>query len=553
MEFLESLFDGKIDMTAIVVLSLICAVGIALGKVRIRGVSLGVTFVFFTGILAGHLGLRIDSTILTFAQNFGLVLFVYALGVQVGPGFFSAFRNNGMRLNALGLMVVLLGTAMAVAFSYLPGMSLPDMMGVLSGAVTNTPALAASQQTLSQMDVDATVPALSCAVTYPLGVVGVILAIVVMRRCMVRKSDMAAPQAGHVNNTYIMSIVADNPGIIGHTLRKISEFSHVQFVVSRIWHGGEVSVPSPDTVVEAGDRLLVVTSRRDADTLEALIGRRESTDWNRGDVDWNSIDSTMVSRSIVVTRADINGRSLGSLHLRNSYGINISRIVRSGVVLLATPDLVLQLGDRVVVVGETAAVDKVAETLGNAERDLNEPHLPSIFIGLVVGLVVGAIPIALPGMSSPLKLGLAGGPIIVGILIGAFGYRLHLVTYATQSANLMLRAFGLSLYLACLGLSAGPTFFDAAISTTGATWVALGFAITVLPTLAVGYYAMRRHHVDFAYTSGMLCGAMANPMALTYANELSDGDRPSIAYTTVYPLAMFVRVVIAQVILMILM
>lgn len=553
MEFLESLFDGKIDMTAIVVLSLICAVGMALGKVHIRGVSLGVTFVFFTGILAGHLGLSIDPTILTFAQNFGLVLFVYALGVQVGPGFFSAFRNNGIRLNALGLMVIILGTAMAVAFSFLPGMSLPDMMGVLSGAVTNTPALAAAQQTLAQMDLDATTPALSCAVTYPLGVVGVILAIIVMRRFMVRPVDMAAPQAEHVNNTYIVSIVADNPGIIGHNLRKISEFSHVQFVVSRIWHNGRVSVPSPDTVVEQGDRLLVITSRRDVETLEALIGRREKTDWNRSDVDWNSIDPTLVSRSIIVTRADINGRSLGSLHLRNSYGINISRIVRSGVVLLATPDLVLQLGDRVMVVGEASAVDKAAETLGNAERDLNEPHLPAIFIGLIVGLIVGAIPIALPGMSSPLKLGLAGGPIIVGILIGAFGYRLHLVTYATQSANLMLRALGLSLYLACLGLSAGPTFFDAAISSTGATWVALGFAITLLPTLAVGYYAMRRRRVDFASTCGMLCGAMANPMALTYANELSDGDRPSIAYTTVYPLAMFVRVLLAQLILMILM
>ena len=273
---------------------------------------------------------------------------------------------------------------------------------------------------------------------------------------------MAAPQTEHVNNTFIASMVVANPGIFGRDLRRISEYSHVQFVVSRIWHDGHVSVPSPDTIVEKDDRLLVVASRRDIDTLEALIGRREQTDWNRSDVDWNSIDSSVVSRSIVVTRPSINGRSLGSLHLRNSYGINISRIVRSGVILLATPDLVLQLGDRVVVVGEAPAVDKAAAMLGNAVRELNEPHLPAIFVGLLAGLIVGAIPLAMPGMSAPLKLGLAGGPIIVGILIGAFGYRLHIITYSTESVNLMLRALGLSLYLSCLGLSAGPTFFEAA-------------------------------------------------------------------------------------------
>ncbi len=553
MDFFNGLFDGKVDISSIALLSLICAVGLALGKLRIRGVSLGVTCVFFTGIVAGHFGLAVDPTILDFVQNFGLVLFVYALGVQVGPGFFSAFRSNGIRLNALGLLLIAASTAMAVAFSFLPGMSLPEMMGLLSGAVTNTPALAASQQTLAQMGLDSTTPALSCAVTYPLGVVGVILAIAVMRRFFVRPADMAAPQTEHVNNTFIASMVVANPGIFGRDLRRISEYSHVQFVVSRIWHDGHVSVPSPDTIVEKDDRLLVVASRRDIDTLEALIGRREQTDWNRSDVDWNSIDSSVVSRSIVVTRPSINGRSLGSLHLRNSYGINISRIVRSGVILLATPDLVLQLGDRVVVVGEAPAVDKAAAMLGNAVRELNEPHLPAIFVGLLAGLIVGAIPLAMPGMSAPLKLGLAGGPIIVGILIGAFGYRLHIITYSTESVNLMLRALGLSLYLSCLGLSAGPTFFEAALSGRGAMWVALGFAVTLLPTLLVGWYAMRRRKVDFATTCGMLCGAMANPMALTYANEISGGDRPSVAYTTVYPLSMFIRVVLAQVILMIFM
>ena len=549
----ESLFLEHSAMQAVVIVSLICAVGLMFGKLRVLGVSLGITFVFFAGIIAGHFGVTIDENMLLFAENFGLILFVYSLGVQVGPGFMSSFRSGGVKLNMLSVAVILLGTAMAVAMSYGFGVPLPDMMGVLSGAVTNTPALGASQQTLAQLGLPTAAPALSCAVTYPLGVVGVILAIVVMNKFFVRKSDVAAPNEQHVGNTFLATLRVQNPGVFGRDMHNVAELIHVPFVISRLWRDGKVILPSNDTTLMEGDRVLVVTARKDIDSIEAMIGQRESIDWNSDKVDWNALDSQLVSRQIIITRPEINGKRLGALRLRNSYGINITRIYRSGVALLATPDLMLQMGDCVVVVGGERAVLKVEKVLGNAQKELNEPNLTSIYIGIVLGLILGAVPLALPGISVPVKLGLAGGPVIVGILIGTYGPRLHLITYATRSANLMLRGFGLSLYLACLGLSAGGDFFETAISPTGLVWVGLGFLITVVPVMIVGLLAMRLSKVDFGSTCGMLCGSMANPMALNYANEIVVGEHASVAYATVYPLTMFLRVVIAQVVLMVFM
>ena len=550
MEWLKELFVEHSALQAVVVVSLISTIGIGLGKIRFFGISLGTAFIFFVGILAGHFGLSLDPAMLTYAESFGLVIFVYALGLQVGPGFFSSMRADGLRLVSPAIAIVLLGTALAMAMSYAFGVSMPDMSGILCGATTNTPALGAAQQTLNQLGIPSDGAALSCAVTYPLGVVGVILAILVMRRLWVRPCDLAATESGDTHSTYIAAFQVHNPGIFGMTVREVARISHIPFVISRLWRDGKVSIPTSDTQLQEGDRLLIVTTEQNAETLTALFGEQEQTDWNKEDVDWNAIDSRLISQSIVITRPEINGKKLGALRLRNSYGINISRVYRSGVPLLATPSLVLQIGDRVIVVGEAPAVHNVEKVLGNAEKNLNEPNIAAIFIGIILGLAVGAVPLHLPGISAPVRLGLAGGPIIVGILIGTFGPRLHMITYTTLSANLMLRGIGLSMYLACLGLDAGAHFFDTVMRPEGAMWIGLGFALTLLPVLVMGWIALRWSRLDFGSTCGMLCGAMANPMALGYANDTIEGDNPSVSYATVYPLSMFVRVILAQVVLL---
>lgn len=550
MEWLKDLLVEHSALQAVVVISLISTIGIGLGKIRFFGISLGTAFIFFVGILAGHFGLSLDPAMLTYAEDFGLIIFVYALGLQVGPGFFSSMRADGLRLVSPAIAVVLAGTALAVALSYAFGIPMPDMSGILCGATTNTPALGAAQQTLQQAGLDANGAALSCAVTYPLGVVGVILAILVMRRLWVRPCDLAATESGDTHSTYIAAFQVHNPGIFGMTVREVARISHIPFVISRLWRDGKVSIPTSDTQLQEGDRLLIVTTEQNAETLTALFGEQEQTDWNKEDVDWNAIDSRLISQSIVITRPEINGKKLGALRLRNSYGINISRVYRSGVPLLATPSLVLQIGDRVIVVGEAPAVHNVEKVLGNAEKNLNEPNIAVIFIGIILGLAVGAVPLHLPGISAPVRLGLAGGPIIVGILIGTFGPRLHMITYTTLSANLMLRGIGLSMYLACLGLDAGAHFFDTVMRPEGAMWIGLGFALTLLPVLVMGWIALRWSRLDFGSTCGMLCGAMANPMALGYANDTIEGDNPSVSYATVYPLSMFVRVILAQVVLL---
>ena len=550
MEWLNNLFFSHSPLQAVVIISIIIAAGLGLGKIRFFGISLGVTFVFFAGILAGHLGFSIDAKMLSYAESLGLVLFVYELGLQVGPGFFSSFRKGGVQLNMLAMGVILLGTLMTVALSYATSTPMSEMVGILCGATTNTPALGAAQQTLKELGMQSTGAALSCAVTYPLGVVGVILAMLAVRKLFVKPSDIDNGEHEEHNHTFIATYSVQNPGIFDKCVKEIAEFTHIKFVISRLWRNNKVSIPTSEMLVKENDRLLVVTTEKDAPSLTALFGKMESDDWNNENIDWNAIDSKLVSRKIVITRPEINGKRLGALKLRNSYGINISRVTRNGVLLLATPKLILQLGDRLTVVGEEKAIENIEKVLGNASNSLNEPNLAAIFIGIVLGLVLGSIPIFIPGMSTPVKLGLAGGPIVVGILIGCFGPRFHLVTYTTRSANLMLRGIGLSLYLACLGLDAGAHFFETVLRPEGALWIGLGFLITFVPVVIMALVAMRYSRLDFGSACGMLCGSMANPMALNYANDTLPGDNPSVSYATVYPLAMFCRVIIAQIIVM---
>ena len=550
MEWLKELFVEHSALQAVVVVSLISTIGIGLGKIRFFGISLGTAFIFFVGILAGHFGLSLDPAMLTYAESFGLVIFVYALGLQVGPGFFSSMRADGLRLVSPAIAIVLLGTALAMAMSYAFGVSMPDMSGILCGATTNTPALGAAQQTLQQMGIDANGAALSCAVAYPLGVVGVILAVVFLRKLFVRPCDMPGPDAEHRKNVFIASYHLTNPAVFGKSVHEIATQSHHHFVISRLWRDGRVSIPTSDKTLQENDLILVITTPGEADALRLIFGEQETKDWNTENIDWNSVDSQLISQRILVTRPEINGKKLSQLRLRNTYGINISRVYRSGVQLLATPDLRLQLGDRLTVVGEAEAIRNVEKILGNAVKSLHEPNLAAVFIGLILGLTLGSIPVAIPGISIPVKLGLAGGPIIVGILIGTFGPRLHMITYTTQSANLMLRALGLSMYLACLGLDAGTHFFETVMRPEGALWLGIGFALTFVPVVLVGLFALRVLKVDFGSVSGLLCGSMANPMALNYVNDTIEGDNPSVSYATVYPVCMFLRVIIIQVMLM---
>lgn len=547
MNWLESLFFDHSPLQALVVISIIIATGLGLGKIRIGGISLGVTFVFFTGILAGHLGLSIDSAMLNYAESFGLVLFVYELGLKVGPGFFSSFRTGGIKLNLLSLGVILFGTLIAIGFCVWGNQSVTDMVGVLCGATTNTPALGAAQQSLEQLGIPSGNTALGCAVTYPLGVVGVIAALVLIRKFLVRQSDISAGDRFEQNHTFIATFRVTNPAIQGMSVKDVAKLARCHFVVSRLWHNGKVEIPTSDTIFHSGDRVLAVTTDAESKELRMVFGTQEEKDWNKDDIDWNAIDSSLVSSHVVVSRPEINGRKLGSLRLRNSYGINISRVTRAGVQLLATPGLVLQLGDRLTVVGEQKAIDNVAKILGNTTSQLKDPNLAAIFIGIVLGLILGSLPIALPGISTPVKMGLAGGPMIIGILIGRFGPNMHLITYTTRSANLMLRGIGLSLFLACLGLDAGAGFLDTIMKADGLLWIGLGLIITIIPVLFMAPLAMRVFKLDFGSACGMLCGAMANPMALNYANETLPGDNAAVSYATVYPLTMVSRVVIAQV------
>lgn len=550
MEWIRSILFEETPIQAVIIIAVIIAVGLGLGKIKVKGISLGVTWVFFAGIFAGHIGLSINHDMLLFAQNFGLVLFVYELGLQVGPGFFSSFKKGGVKLNLLGLGVVVLGTAMALAMSYGFGLPMADMVGVLCGATTNTPALAAAQQSLQQLGLPVSATALSCAVTYPLGVVGVILGMIFLRKWVARPSDLAVPAHDDINKTHIDAFKVVNPALFNKTIKEAASLVGVRFVISRLWRDGKVTIPTSELELKENDRVLVATTEKDVPVVTMLFGEHENEDWNNEEIDWNAIDSQLESRHITVTRPEINGKKLGSLRLRNSYGINISRVSRSGVQLLANPGLVLQLGDRLTVVGEAKSLDNVAKVLGNQSASLNDPNMAVIFIGILVGLLLGSIPIFMPGMSAPVKLGLAGGPIVAGIVIGRYGPAWHMITYTTRSANLMLRGIGLSLYLSCLGLEAGGSFFETLMQGDGLLWVGLGFVITVVPVLIMGIVCLRAGRLDFGSSCGVLCGSMANPMALTYASDNIKGDDAAVAYATVYPLGMFIRVVIAQLIIL---
>ena len=550
MEWIESLFTIHSAVQSIVVLSLIVSLGLALGKIHIRGISLGVAFVFFIGIVAGSLHLSASPEMLNFAETLGLSLFVYALGLHVGPNFIGMMRHDGVSLNAWSMALIALGTVMALSLCLVLPVSVPDMVGILCGATTNTPALGAAQQALSNAHLSSSGAALGCAVTYPLGVVGVIFAMILLRKFFVTPDDLQPHNANDEDQTFVGQFVVVNPAIAGKTLAKVSQMTHNHFIVSRIWRGDDVIVPNASTIIQSGDNVLVVTRRDEVSAMEVLFGKRVEKNWNRDHIDWNAIDSSVESRVVVMTRTKLNGKPLGSLHMRQIYGVNISRVMRGDIKLLATDSLHLQYGDRVTVVGTPDNINHAASFLGNAIQDLNEPNLSAIFFGLLLGLAVGMIPFSIPGMSTPVKLGIAGGPIIMGIIIGALGSRAHFISYTTRSASLMLRKFGLSLYLACLGLAAGKDFFATIIRPEGLLWVGVGFLLTVLPLIIIGVIALKTKKFDFGTICGLLCGAMANPMALSYANETIKGDRASVAYTSVYPLGMFVRVIIAQGIIM---
>ena len=550
MNWIDGLFCVHSALQTVVVLSLIIAVGLALGKIHVRGISLGIAFVFFVGIVAGHLHLSADARMLDFAETFGLSLFVYTLGLYVGPNFFGLMRHDGIRMNLWSAAVIALGTVMAMVMTEVLPVSVADMVGILCGATTNTPALGAAQQALNNAGVPSSGAALGCAVTYPLGVVGVILAMMLLRKFCVRPADLEPRLSSEADNTYIAQFVVINPALAGKTIAEVAQMTHMHFIISRIWRGREVIVPLAQTVMHINDNALVVTTRDEAAAMEILFGERVKKDWNREQIDWNAIDSHVESRVIVVTRPVLNGKVLGALHLRDAYGVNVSRVMRGDVKLLATDDLLLQYGDRVTVVGEPKAIDHVESFLGNAVQVLNEPNLGAIFLGLILGLALGTIPLSLPGMSAPVRLGIAGGPIIVGILVGSLGPRAHFISYTTRSASLMLRKLGLSLYLACLGLAAGGDFLDTVMRPEGLLWVGAGFLLTVLPVLIVGMVALRTRTLDFGSVCGILCGSMANPMALGYANDTLKGDTQSVSYASVYPLGMFMRVVIAQILVM---
>ncbi|MBR1469803.1 MAG: putative transporter [Prevotella sp.] len=546
MGWINELFTTPSALQTVVVLSLICSMGLALGKVRVGGISLGVAFVFFIGILAGHLGFNVDAQMLDYAETFGLVVFVYMLGLHVGPNFFGLLKHEGMELNLWSFAIILLGTAMAVGMVSLAGISVPDMVGVLCGATTNTPALGAAQQALSQLGLPSGSAALATAVTYPLGVLGVIVVMVLMRRFFVKPADLELRHDEAEDKTFIAQFVVVNPALADKTVASVSALSHLHFVISRVWRGEQVLVPQADTMLKLYDNILVVTNKDDVSALEMLFGEKAETDWNEGKIDWNHVDSKVESRILVLSRRVLNGKRLGQLQLRHTYGVNVSRVTRGDVKLLATDNLRLQYGDRLVVVGEPKALDNVESFLGNAVQTLNEPNVAAIFLGIILGLALGTIPLSLPGMSAPVRLGIAGGPIIMGIIVGSLGPRMHFISYTTRSASLMLRQLGLSLYLACLGLDAGRDFFQTVMRPEGVLWIGLGALLTMVPVLVVGLIALRTRRYDYGTICGILCGSMANPMALGYANDTTKGDASSIAYASVYPLGMFIRVLIAQ-------
>ena len=533
MEWFIQLFTEQSFIQAIIVLSLICAAGLFCSKLKFKGVSLGITFVFFAGIVAGHLGLGIDPNMLAFAQNFGLIIFVYALGLQVGPSFFPSLKKGGIKFNVLAFAVLVVGVILTIATSWTTGLSLPTTVGLYTGAATNTPMLGAAQQTLLQTDPSAVDTsnemAMACAVGYPFGVIGVILCVIILKFIFQRGNKKRTDS--HNNQTFITEFKISNPAIYGKSLKDIMKDVSIRLVVSRVWkfngnanesdgRQGTVIIPNGDTILEKGEHVMVMSKESEVGAAEKLFGEIVNKDWNKKDIDWNNIDGMLVSRHVFVTKPNANGAKLEALHLRNAFGINITRVNRAGIDILPSSHLRLQIGDK----------------------------LP--IVGMMVGLILGSIPIFIPGMSTPIKLGIAGGPIIVGILMGAFGPRLHFTTYTTHSANLMLRQLGLTIYLAGLGLSAGPGFFETVFRPEGLTWIGASLALAIVPVLLVGYIGSKFCKTSYAANVGLLCGAMANPIALNYALSTVDDDEPSVSYATVYPVEMFLHVLVAEMLML---
>lgn len=551
MNWFNELFtDQDSFMHAVLILSLISAVGLSLGHIRIKGISFGVTFVFFTGIIAGHFGTTINPEMLALAQSFGLILYIYSLGVQVGPGFFSSFKQGGIKLNLLSIGLLLIGSLMAVIIHWTTNTSAGDTVGLLAGAVTNTPMLGAGQETIANEEA-ANSMAMACAVAYPFGLIGMILSILILKKMFAPKDYKKADNSSS-DNTFVAEYQVSNPAIFGKTIMEIRQDAECQFVISRVWKNETLIIPTSDTILEEDEHVLVVSAKKDVDKMKMLFGHKENTDWNKKDIDWNAIDSQLVSKKVLVTKSRHNGVKLGDLRLRNSYGINITRVNRAGIDLLPSRNLRLQLGDKLTIVGEARAVERVSSILGNEAKRLKNPHLIPIFVGIALGLILGSIPITIPGMSMPIKLGIAGGPMIIGILMGAFGPRFHIPTYTTRSANLMLRQMGLTIYLAGLGLSAGNGFFDTVFTAEGLKWVLISISLAVIPVLIMGFLAAKVFKTSYADNAGMLCGGMANPFALDYAGTGSDGEDPAVAYATVYPANIFLRVISAQIIILLL-
>lgn len=551
MDWINDLIWGQGVGHSILLLSFVIAVGIQLGKIKIFGVSLGITLVLFVGIVMGHFGITINTHVIHFFKEFGLILFVYSVGMQVGPGFFSSFKEGGVTLNMLATGIVLLGVIIALVLHFITGIPIPTMVGILSGAVTNTPGLGAAQQAYSDMYgvSDNSIP-LGYAVAYPLGVVGIILSIIVIRyifRISFQKENeqLEKAETSHSNEAIPISLVVKNPAIFNKTVAEISSLlEHTDFVISRIWRDSDkkIDIASANTVLHENDKIFVITTEPNAEKIKIFIG--EAIDMERKQ--WIRMESQFVNRRILITKPELNGKRLGDLKLRKLYGINITRINRAGVDLVAKPNLTLQVGDRVNVVGTETAVSNVEKVLGNSMKRLNEPNLITIFVGIALGIILGSIPFSFPGIPQPVKLGLAGGPLIVAILISRFGYHYKLITYTTQSANLMLREIGIAMFLACVGLSAGEGFVDTIVNDGGVAWIGYGFIITVVPLLIIGCVARYFFKINYFTLMGLIAGSTTDPPALAYSNATAGNDAPSVGYATVYPLTMFLRVLTAQ-------
>jgi putative transport protein len=546
MSWFADLFLKETVAHTILVYSLIIVIGVFLGKLKVFGISLGITFVLFAGLAAGHFGLSANHLVIDFVKDFGLILFVFSIGLQVGPGFFSSFKKGGLSLNLLAMIIVLLGGATTLLLHFITGTSLPMLVGIMSGAVTNTPGLGAAQQALVQVSGDNPVPeiGLGYAVAYPFGVLGIILTMFAIRKFLginVQKEIEQFNQDLHPTEALPekRSILVTNPQIFNKTIFEISKMINREIVVSRILRNGELILAASETEVQENDIVLVVTQKGSIAEVESLIGKES-------DMDISAKSGKLISRRIMVTNKDVFGKNLGSLKLRTRYNINITRVYRSGIELVATPNLILQMGDRLTVVGDEKSMEKVISQLGNSIKRLNEPNIVPIFLGILLGVMLGSIPFHIPGIVNPIRLGLAGGPLIVAILLSKYGYKFSLVSYTTPSANLMMREMGIVLFLASVGLVAGEKFIPTLLSGDGFIWMGYGAVITLLPLLIVGIFSRIYLRKNYLEICGLLSGSMTDPPALAFANSIAQSEAPAVAYATVYPLVMFLRIFVAQ-------